>query len=37
TVGGAVARDAVSRLAAAAQAVRHGGGAEGEGAGLFVA
>ncbi|WP_405717917.1 PLP-dependent aminotransferase family protein [Streptomyces sp. NBC_01537] len=37
TVGGAVARDAVARLAAAAQAVRHGGGSEGEGAGLFVA
>lgn len=37
TVGGTVARDAVARLAAAAQAVRHGGGADGEGSGLFVA
>jgi DNA-binding transcriptional MocR family regulator len=37
TVGGATARDAVSRLAAAARAVRHGGAAEPEGAGLFVA
>ncbi|MDX3093198.1 PLP-dependent aminotransferase family protein [Streptomyces sp. ME01-24h] len=37
TVGGPVARDAVERLAAAAQTVRDGGGSEGEGAGLFVA
>ncbi|MFF3562713.1 PLP-dependent aminotransferase family protein [Streptomyces sp. NPDC002574] len=37
TVGGGVARDAVERLAAAAQAVRDGGGAETEGTGLFVA
>jgi DNA-binding transcriptional MocR family regulator len=37
TVGGPTALDAVTRLAAAARAVRSGGGTEGEGAGLFVA
>jgi DNA-binding transcriptional MocR family regulator len=37
TVGGTLARDAVGRLAAAAQAVRFGGGTETEGAGLIVA
>jgi DNA-binding transcriptional MocR family regulator len=37
TVGGTVAEEAVERLAAAEQAVRSGGGAQAEGAGLFVA
>ncbi|MFI9101313.1 PLP-dependent aminotransferase family protein [Streptomyces fildesensis] len=37
TVGGATAKEAVSRLAAAAHIVRSGGGSDAEGAGLFVA
>lgn len=37
TVGGSAAEEAVARLAAAARVVRSGGGADGEGTGLFVA
>jgi DNA-binding transcriptional MocR family regulator len=37
TVSGSVAKEAAARLAEAADVVRSGGGAEGEGAGLFVA
>jgi hypothetical protein len=36
-VSGSVAKEAAARLAEAADVVRSGGGAEGEGAGLFVA